>query len=48
MAIKKAGLGKGLDSLITNKVAPVKVETTRKFCFQRHIALLKPLIDRNG
>ena len=26
MATKKAGLGKGLDSLITNKVAPVKVE----------------------
>ena len=26
---------------------PVKVETTRKFCFQRHIALLKPLIDRS-
>ena len=26
---------------------PVKVETSRKFCFQRHIALLKPLIDRS-
>ena len=24
MATKKAGLGKGLDSLITNKVAPTK------------------------
>ena len=29
MATKKAGLGKGLDSLITNKVAPTKpAETT--------------------
>lgn len=30
MATKKAGLGKGLDSLITNKVAPVKVEPVAK------------------
>ena len=30
MATKKAGLGKGLDSLITNKVAPVKVEVPVK------------------
>lgn len=30
MAVKKAGLGKGLDSLITNKVAPVKVEVPVK------------------
>ena len=30
MATKKAGLGKGLDSLITNKVAPVKTEVTIK------------------
>lgn len=30
MATKKAGLGKGLDSLITNKVAPIKPEVTVK------------------
>ena len=28
MATKKAGLGKGLDSLITNKVAPTKPADT--------------------
>ena len=30
MATKKAGLGKGLDSLITNKVAPAKAEPVAK------------------
>ena len=30
MATKKAGLGKGLDSLITNKVAPAKTEGVAK------------------
>ena len=26
---------------------PMKVETEQEFCFQRHIALIKPMIDAN-
>ena len=42
---RKAKVGDILFTVTGSYGIPIKVDTTRDFCFQRHIALIKPLIE---
>ena len=46
-ADRKATKGDILFTVTGSYGIPMKVETDQEFCFQRHIALIKPMIDAN-